>query len=534
MPDSFTIPRTNRIHFAFADGRLKTTGPKDVDFSTPADVNEIFQNHLPASGKQAITFYFHGGLVSSTQEFGASGFPYRAENQALFETLDQKSYPLFIVWETGVIETLKSIGQDVGENPYQFLLELVTKTAQSELFKKAAAQITSALSKKVAAMLGLGLAGGLEPAEPLPVAPLEENLAHIPEFEPDVVQYEELSADDEQEFIALLEQDEEFNARLRAIAEGGALGLTGSDRSDRDYIADDLLADINDDYDSVPAGLVGVGEVLFPLVYKKLGQVLLSVARRFASQRHHDFVPTVFEELARVFYLQQFAALLWKQMKDNALHAYAPNPAGDAEPHGGRYMIEQLKAYLLAHPETEVNLVGHSAGSIHISHFIEAADQVFAQDLPEFAFKNVILLAPGADFEVFEKISTRPQRFENLRIFTMSEEYEKKDQMAGFVYPHSILYFVSGVTDRDEHGDRPILGLARHLDRRLYAKLNLHDAQVEAAHQFLDELAQSSGSSPVVWAVTSASDPSGRRSGADKHGSFDNDPLTQESIHSYL
>ena len=204
-------------------------------------------------------------------------------------------------------------------------------------------------------------------------------------------------------------------------------------------------------------------------------------------------------------------------MKDNAAEAYADNPAGqgDPEPHGGTYLIEQLKAYLLAHPGTEVSLVGHSAGSIQISHFVEAADKAFQAELPAFKFKSICLLAPGADFPTFAKITSRPQRFETLRIFTMHEELEKKDQMIPVVYPHSILYFVSGVSDRDESGDRPILGLARRLDPRLYKALGIHDPQVEAAHKFLEELAQSSGSSPVVWTVTRDTDPAGRKSSRD-------------------
>ena len=534
MPTPFAIPKQNRIHFAFADGRLKATGPKDLDFSTPATVKEIFETHLPASGKKEISIYFHGGVVSSTTELGAPGFPYRPDNQGLLDNLGQKSYPIFVVWETGLVETLKSIGQDIGDNPFQFLFELASKTAQSELFKKAAAHITSALSKKAAAMFGLGLAGEAEAPPPLPVAPLEQNIDRIPEFEPQVVEYEEMTEQDEQEFIALLEQDEELNARLREIAEGGAAGLAAGDRSQADFVSDALMEDINEDYDSAAAGLAGVGAVLFPLVYKKLGAVLLAIVKRFVSKRHHDFVPTLFEELTKVFALQKFAALLWKQMKDNAAEAYTANEPNDPEPHGGAFLIEQLKAYLLAHPETEVNLVGHSAGSIQISHFVEAADNAFQQDLLGFKFKNIIMLAPGADFPTFAKIHTRPQRFETLRIFTMTEELEKTDHMIPVVYPHSILYFVSGVADRDDSGDRPILGLARHLDRKLFKGLGIHDAQVEAAHEFIDELTQSSGSSPIVWTTTKDADPAGRRSNANRHGRFDNDPLTLESVRNYL
>ena len=272
MPEPFAIPKQNRIHFAFADGRLKATGPKDLDFSTPADVNEIFSSHLPASGKQAITIYFHGGVVSSTTELGAPGFPYRASNQELLVRLGEKSYPIFVVWETGLVETLKSIGQDIGDDPFKYLVELASKTAQSEVFKKAAAHISSALSKKAAAMLGLGLAGGMEPVAPLPVAPLEENLWRIPEFEPELAEYEELTEQDEQEFIARLEQDEELNARLREIAEGGGAGLAAGDRSQIDYVSDSLMEDINEDYDERGCRAGGGGRAALPAGVQEAGR----------------------------------------------------------------------------------------------------------------------------------------------------------------------------------------------------------------------------------------------------------------------
>lgn len=535
MTDQFAIPVHNRVHFAYADGRLKATGPKDLDFSTPATVKEIFETHLPAAGKPAITIYFHGGVVSSTNELGAPGFPYRASNQGLLDNLSQKSYPIFVVWETGLKETLQSVGLKFTGDPFHHLLELAKETSKSELFKKAMAHISNMLSKKASTVFGLGLAGE-EGAPPIPVAPIEQNFDRVREFEPVAVEYEELTEEDQQEFMAQLAHDEELNARLREIAQeaqAGA-GLAGGDRASIDFVDNELIQDINEDYDSASAGLTGVGEILFPLVYKKLAQVLVNVAKRFANKRHHDFVPTVFEELSRVFYLEKFAALLWKQMKTNAARAYESNAPGDDEPHGGTYLIEQLKAYLLAHPGTEVNLVGHSAGSIQISHFVEAADKIFQNSLAEFKFKNIIFLAPGADFETFAKIRTRPKRFQNLRIFTMVEKLEKTDHMIPFVYPHSILYFVSGVSDRDESGDRPILGLARHLDRQLYSRLGIHDPQVEATHDFLDGLTKSSGFSPIVWTTTLESDPSGRRSSANQHGKFDNDLLTLESVQSYL
>jgi hypothetical protein len=531
---SVCYSRTKPGSFRLRRRAAQSHRPKDLDFSTPLTVKEIFETHLPDSGKPAITIYFHGGVVSSTTEFGAPGFPYRPSNQGLLDNLSHKSYPIFVVWESGLKETLQSIGLEFKGDPFQRLLELAQETSKSELFKKAMAHLANMLSKKAATLFGLGLAGE-EGAPPLPVAPIEENLDRVREFEPVVVEYEELTEEDQQEFMAQLALDDDLNQRLREIAEeaqSGA-GLAGDDRSSIDYVDNELIQDINEDYDSAAAGLLG-SEILFPLVYKKLGQVLLAVAKRFANKRHHDFVPTIFEELARVFYLEKFAALLWKQMKTNAARAYEVNAPDDQEPHGGTYLIEQLKAYLLAHPGTEVNLVGHSAGSIQISHFVEAADELFQQELPEFKFKNIILLAPGADFETFAKIRTRPKRFQNLRIFTMGEKLEKSDHMIPAVYPHSILYFVSGVTDRDDSGDRPILGLARHLDRQLFQRLGIHDPQVEAAHDFLDELAKQSGFAPIVWTTSVENDPPGRRSSADQHGKFDNDPLTLESVQSYL
>ena len=47
----------------------------------------------------------------------------------------------------------------------------------------------------------------------------------------------------------------------------------------------------------------------------------------------------------------------------------------------------------------------------------------------------------------------------------MTDELEQADRLIPVIYPHSLLYFVSGVLE--DEADKPLLGMERYLTRRL-------------------------------------------------------------------
>jgi hypothetical protein len=120
-----------------------------------------------------------------------------------------------------------------------------------------------------------------------------------------------------------------------------------------------------------------------------------------------------------------------------------------------------------------------------------------------------------------------------VRLFGMEDKVELKDAMAQgglgpfarLVYPHSLLYFVSGLLENEEEDkpDHPILGM-----QRFHNLKDVFDAEnypeVEKARKFF-------GSVPArcaVWSV--AKGEKGFSTEAKAHGDFDNDKATLASV----
>lgn len=126
----------------------------------------------------------------------------------------------------------------------------------------------------------------------------------------------------------------------------------------------------------------------------------------------------------------------------------------------------------------------------------------------QFSLSNVVFTAPAINYALFkEKLIPNDACIGAFRIFAMSDDYERRDplvKMAPLLYPHSLLYLVSGLFE--DRPDSPLIGLARHLQ-------GVHDADVQA---FLD-IFQGAAFDPVVYAVTPAGTPTGERAGFTSH-----------------
>jgi hypothetical protein len=566
MVSQFVIPELHRVHIAWHDALLKPTGPEDQEFSQPADVDHIFQA-LADSGKKKIAIYVHGGLVSGESEFDKLPFHQNPENQILFNALNDEAYPIYFVWETGIKESIKSVATDwkeeLADDPILFFKEKIAELAQTFLFKSIMKYLPKVLADKARIPDdGLGLAGRPEIKE----AEIEENLDNLSSYEPSRVDYDEFDEQDKQKFLEKLSADDEFMTYLSQLEEAGGLGLAPHPDIETLWTnADQLMQALDADFQELPDAPVklslveesdGVGLLpAFPL--KKfgefLGKLVFAVGTRFVNKEDHGFAATITEEFMRLTNLNRLGMLIWNQMKANAQEAYVTEDV-DGIPHAGHYVIAKLAEYLVDHPDTQVSLIGHSAGAIHLSYFVEAADTYFNQPehetLHDFQFSNLTLLAPGVNFETFQKVLDHHQRIKRLHIFTMLDEDEMRDALlAGYskirpvdtfltgIYPCSLLYAVSGIAESEKHGDVPLLGLARHLDKERYRG---KDQFVRDAHTLIN--GWSTETLPaVVWSHNSVNQGileeeikelarSGRFCAALKHGDFDNDPWTAASI----
>lgn len=211
-----------------------------------------------------------------------------------------------------------------------------------------------------------------------------------------------------------------------------------------------------------------------------LGYMLKRIVKRFASGRSHGFRATLTEEFMRVFFLTDFGNRVWRLMKHEALDAFEP----DENVYGGTAFLNGLRRRWEAGHRPRVILVAHSGGSIYVCHFLAHA----AKYLPEAKF-DVVFLAAAVTIELFhETLKQHGERIANFRNFALSDDFERADKLVPWIYPRSLLYFMSGVCEHDDKtrgdlGDVPLVGMQRYFhNQRTY-----RDKDVVALRQFIGE-----------------------------------------------
>lgn len=436
-----------------------------------------------ASGKPSITLCFHGGIVN--EEKGL------AQAERLYPELSDnaQTFPVFIVWRSGVLEVLQGS-----------LLDIVQG---SPLFRQVLQKLLKHVLRKFPAigelvpddLLNFEMASGAALVDaPLPetqarLAQLRADLeAERPPFEdaalltlfaPPPEQVDEVSDADLLALQSDLAADATANYALNIIATNAARnaasfsafelapGETGATAPSPEtgYLSGDLLRELQ--RAQPPAG-VDAEFVLSTAAWAFAGRILRAVINRYRTGSDHGLVGTVLEEMYRAMYADKIGRFLWDGIKSNAANAYADNPAAttnEAERHGMTLFIDLLRDHIRQHGKITLNLVGHSAGAIHICHFVERARRTLGDD---FIVNVVTLTAPACTAELFrDRLLPSLDRISTLRIFNLQDELERADPvlpLIPFAYPHSLLYFVSGLLE--EKTDAPLLGMTRFLRAR--------------------------------------------------------------------
>lgn len=189
---------------------------------------------------------------------------------------------------------------------------------------------------------------------------------------------------------------------------------------------------------------------------------------------------------------------VWLDMKLDA--AASSDNAG-----GARAFVAKLRQWMKIHPDkASLHAVGHSAGSIFHSHLLPVA---FRAGVPKF--ETVTFLAPAVRMDTFRSLLLpHADRIGKLAIFTMTEKAELDDRCFK-AYGKSLLYLISASFEPDPQ--TPILGLRK-------------DIKADAAvGRLLD--------GPGGELILTPNKNSGRTaSGAESHGSFNDDRRTMESV----
>jgi hypothetical protein len=348
---------------------------------------------------------------------------------------------------------------------------------------------------------------------------------------PDLV--EDLTEAERKLFLANLDADESVRESVQAIVAAsdqtqnqGSRSI-GTPATNPELLSPDVLAQIRAEAD----GLDRKGaRSAFATTYiaKKALTVLAKVVRRFVVKRDHGIYPTIVEELLRELYLANVGTRVWTAMKQQTQDAFAVGePAG-----AGAYFAQQLAARVRAGARPRVTLIGHSTGAVYINNLLAYLQQLrSAGQLPaDFAIENVVFLAPACTFEDFGRL-LEPQFFgpehalcRRLRIYAMSDSAECADALVPGVYTRSLLYFVSGVLETSAEGaaavDAPLVGMHRYY--------TLSSIYTDSAVRRLRELL-TTDSMRAVWSPTQSAE-AGLMSSAVRHGDFDNDEPTLESL----
>lgn len=229
------------------------------------------------------------------------------------------------------------------------------------------------------------------------------------------------------------------------------------------------------------------------------------------------------EYLARLFGVGAFGRRLWDTMKFQTKNTFSGNvTASDGQGEmPGRALLRRLVALKLEYPERlSIDLIGHSAGTILLGHFFEAAaslrreHRLTQRDFPARLVDHLIFLAPAITYVDFENHVWRNQDlFLDLNIFGLRSEYENDSrELLHQIYPATLLYLVSNVFE--EQIGAAVLGLQR-------------DAVASAPNfrAVREYLAKTN----VVWSPTTGSQ-AGSSANATSHGGFPRDALTIQSM----
>lgn len=465
----------------------------------PATVESIVSKAL-AHGGNGLVLHFHGGLVRYSK------------GKAIADTLSSEylaadAYPVFFVWESGLIETItNNLDQISRESFFRLLWKRLANIALRKMgqdaTRRAANELPEVDDRTVQAAIDTALA--TQDPEPLLVAEpaVDETVSELTAIERLALETE---FETDPELTVAIEQ---ISNGLRTPAEiederaTRTATVQGSTETLMDPAALDALVDRPD---PTERGLISTGRMI-----KAIVAIAAGVISRFRSGRDHGFHATVVEEILRELYLANVGQLIWSQMKQDTADAFGP----DEDIHGGTAFLARLRDALDGNPPPKVTLVGHSTGAVYISEFLDKADAM----LPPAVRFGVILEAPAASFVKSAATLARHQaRIDGFRMFTMSDERERADRLVPVLYPHSLLYFVSGVVEGDP--DTPIVGMQRFYDQARFPAGDF--PKVEEVRSFIE-----ADVTRAAWSVTADGAPAGLGTKATKHGAFDDEDAT--------
>ncbi|MFT3924546.1 MAG: alpha/beta hydrolase [Myxococcales bacterium] len=431
-----------------AAGRLS---PKSS--TTAADVQRIVEQACAAKAPGGIVVHFHGGLVSEKSARTSA-------SEALFPLYKEQAqaYPIFFIWESGFFEA-----------PLNNLGEILHESLFREFMKKSAVWVLKKLG-------GVdGLKGDAE--VPVDEATLKNDMdawfngaRATPPAELDVVDAALVggiaatskgSMPDEEKLVEQIEASFEDDDAFRHAVEstyngiGASAAPVASNKGTGSTVASDSLISKEASermFDAEPGKTKGV--ISWFKVAKTVATIVIRTIRRRRSGRSHGGYVTLVEECLRELYLDKIGReIWWDRMKGDTADAFR-----DGDEYGGTAFLHALKHVVDQGGEVpKITLVGHSTGAIYICNLLRAANRI----VPGLKY-HVIFEAPAVSHDVFAAtLAEHATSIRFFRLFGMSDPREQDDDLVKVLYPASLLYFVSGMLEREV--DLPLVGMERFL-----------------------------------------------------------------------
>lgn len=470
-----------------------------------------------------LLVHLHGGLVD--EKAGLAAATRLAGRGSGSWDRDDQWTQIYVIWRTGAIETLATNWADLAHNDrlYQALLSKLIRFVARRLgipTSGGARSIgeTFALDEVEVRRLIVGDGNDAERGDPFS--------AIEPHFTPAASEGARATILETVSPLTLanafeveLGGDQEFLLAAASLDAAVNAGLPGRDAArDGDPVEGarlygNLSASIKAQIGSVGASPQAKARGLFAtasMLIKHGGRIAWRCFERFRTQRDHGFHATLVEELCRELYGDIVGATIWGMMTRDAAEHFETQGFGTSLL-GILSRIPRLERFILS---------GHSAGSIWAAHMLLAMQKA-GIDQPA----RLSLLAPAIRQDLFaQMIATAEPLISSCHMAAMDDVHERKDALLGsnrgYIYPHSLLYCVSGLFENNgkhPYPDAPILGMRRFGDAHWMNREERKDAKAIA-----DFFARPGNAVMLT--------PKSGVSNAISHGSFDDDPLTLSSV----
>lgn len=518
---------SNPDHYLISASGLLGDPPQ----SAVTEVARIVAKAAAAAPENGLVIHMHGGLVSR---------PYALKNIVAPLTdvyLSAKAYPLFFVWEAGFFETLENNKKELLNDPaFRELVKKVSEWALKKVSLSGVFSFKGTGNNEIEDIHEFRNEFDKFFDEKRETPPSETTNVPIGENTQTKTKAKALDEDSlAQEIQGTLDNDPDFK---KALAEAYNASIPASElvtkgvgtktKSSKLLLDPGVLDEMFPTEDEAPAApgqqVKSRGVLSWLGVAKYVAKIVIAVVKRYVDGRDHGMYCTVVEEVLRSAYGNLIGAVIWNKMKDDTQDSF-----GEGNNRCGYAVISELKKLeQQGKGITRLTLVGHSTGAIYICNFLdEATRQGLDADI------RVVFLAPAITCDRFADAITAHgvTKLKSFRMFAMTDERESADRMLNPLYTRSLLYFVSGLLEGHPSGsgwqsvlDMPVVGMQRFYESATFYQ----DSKVNTVSEFLK-----GAPNRTVWS-RSAGQESGLNSDSQKHGDFDNDKTTLESVAAFI